>query len=1393
MEPHLDMTLPLSPLARWSLIVQPEDEARKPKVRRTQSRKRAKAGPLKHFVDLPLDVVYEVGGILRAGGKANGHWSQIVSHLKPLDLLNLSRSSKGFRDFFLSRSSAALWRTVLHRLGGGIPPCPHDLTEPQYASLLFDKFCMACGTTIHVVLTDFKLKLKLCNSCKDVNICFGCDAYGLHGETASVAFQTIPRWSGWTPTRRRQHRLEDLQLNSNQHLPNAEFFKPELELAVAWISSLGDLKTESVAEFNSLVTQLGQHATALTKEGLAIELWMENYRKEEAVEMREERFKKISKEIKALRWDEQYFPQQGDPDFAAWDKFLHEEKELTDRRFAVTRTKMTNIYDRRRKEHLTKVLLERVQAYWIKYRSIHPPEERRRMPGWGDIEHMPVVQSFVDEHYSAFTDVILDEFMQQIIAATQHFFTAVKRDLDIILSCGIFHSPNFSLLEMARAVFICGDSALDAAYLPSESSSLVVKAYPEVVEYLVDASPHTSWSLIRPYSSPLLHDVTREVLEALNILVTATRNDVRALEPFECTCYHPDYTGRLSFEKLINHVYKERRWHRYMAGNASNLNRQVLLGLLWNSHSGHELSKRVRLISPEKNTGVSSSGESSGASFSTALASSFYCAYCYAITGDTYPVAHQDAEWHMMYRHSRPRAPGDLCSLEELERNKAPSAQMWNTLSSLDDDLFSSEFKDAEFEEEFNLWFDDHAATTEISHPSGGADENGDRLSLIILPYGEGAPKKKTGGRYKGKGIAGKLRHFVDLPLDIVYEIISHMRPIDLLNLSRASKDFRAFFLSRDTAVFWRRVFSRLGDVPPCPEDLNEPQYASLLFDKFCMLWLPGLWDDAWNDHDGLRHRTQVFVCAGDKLDGAEEDDDIYDMESAFSMLPRFLELGGIGWRYRFEAERNGPWDNYFKPELRLAIRAIKDLETWSMEAPEEYRAFVTGLQIRATSTMNEMKAMRWEERYFPDPCHDNWCKWNKFLHDRKELTDRGWVQLRPRLTAIYEQCKKDRQVKVLLGQLEAHWTRRRSTKHPQPSEVRHMLPPWADVNDRFHPIRTIQDFALKNFDSCSDDAIEQFITDIEQNSSLLLERIKAHWIYYRARNPPAVRRCMPGWGDIEHESRYFLIPQKFSIQNYIQQCTDHDLERLMGVITYHTQDFFETVKRDLESIRQYPFVSCDINEAGGLFLCDQLPSTPLNPSPPVIKPYPQVIEHLVDASPLEPWCIIRPRHSSCLFEVLQDVIYALRLPLGSTRTDALALGWVVCKCRHPRFSGPITFDLLVKHVYEEQSWHRSMKASATFVTHCSPDLLWNSHSGDNLLNLVDVAPTHEQPEDSLVDMSSSWSRGDSTTMIGPYPLVSEDADWHMFYRHGTYRTPNDVDELLNLQRRYPSHQLFAA
>ncbi|KAJ3505897.1 hypothetical protein NLJ89_g7170 [Agrocybe chaxingu] len=71
--------------------------------------------------------------------------------------------------------------------------------------------------------------------------------------------------------------------------------------------------------------------------------------------------------------------------------------------------------------------------------------------------------------------------------------------------------------------------------------------------------------------------------------------------------------------------------------------------------------------------------------------------------------------------------------------------------------------------------------------------------------------------------------------VDITY-LFWEALPVDLLNLARTSRRFRATFMSKTALGVWKRVLERIPDLPECPKDLTHPQYASLMFEKFCMM-----------------------------------------------------------------------------------------------------------------------------------------------------------------------------------------------------------------------------------------------------------------------------------------------------------------------------------------------------------------------------------------------------------------------------------------------------------------------------------------------------------------------------------------------------------------------------
>ncbi|ELU42957.1 F-box-like domain-containing protein [Rhizoctonia solani AG-1 IA] len=86
-------------------------------------------GALRGVIGLPIEILIEVLGYLALP-----------------DTLALSRSSKFFRRILMNPSAATLnvWRASIENVPG-LPSCPKDLSEPQYAALIYSHHCTYLG------------------------------------------------------------------------------------------------------------------------------------------------------------------------------------------------------------------------------------------------------------------------------------------------------------------------------------------------------------------------------------------------------------------------------------------------------------------------------------------------------------------------------------------------------------------------------------------------------------------------------------------------------------------------------------------------------------------------------------------------------------------------------------------------------------------------------------------------------------------------------------------------------------------------------------------------------------------------------------------------------------------------------------------------------------------------------------------------------------------------------------------------------------------------------------------------------------------------------------------------------------------------------------------------
>ncbi|KAF8141131.1 hypothetical protein EV363DRAFT_1307184 [Boletus edulis] len=91
----------------------------------------------------------------------------IAEYLHPKDLLSLSRTCQSLRELLMDKSSTFVWKTARRQVDG-LPDCPPDLTEQEYADLVFDAHCHMCGRRVRTVL--WYIRRRYCADCKVENL-----------------------------------------------------------------------------------------------------------------------------------------------------------------------------------------------------------------------------------------------------------------------------------------------------------------------------------------------------------------------------------------------------------------------------------------------------------------------------------------------------------------------------------------------------------------------------------------------------------------------------------------------------------------------------------------------------------------------------------------------------------------------------------------------------------------------------------------------------------------------------------------------------------------------------------------------------------------------------------------------------------------------------------------------------------------------------------------------------------------------------------------------------------------------------------------------------------------------------------------------------------------------
>ncbi|KAJ3965825.1 hypothetical protein EV361DRAFT_872885, partial [Lentinula raphanica] len=246
-------------------------------------------------------------------------------------------------------------------------------------------------------------------------------------------------------------------------------------------------------------------------------------------------------------------------------------------------------------------------------------------------------------------------------------------------------------------------------------------------------------------------------------------------------------------------------------------------------------------------------------------------------------------------------------------------------------------------------------------------------------------------------------RMLTDVPIEVVNMIFCYLDSRDLLVLSRTCKLLRSHLLTKSKTVedIWRTARLNVeGNPPPLPEDLNEIQYAHLMFDPDCHNFIPS--------RPSKSYPAREFkVGYSFSLAGNHNDITIIDFKVAQQLKAQYMSLeseedrrswltqkrnehqaiGTSGKRTFKHARLCEAW---YKGQQEQRTVQIVDLRAERLNAILS-RLEVIGLRKDAELILEGKSNFNRSSELADLPC----------IKQPKELTDGSWTRIKPKLIKI--------------------------------------------------------------------------------------------------------------------------------------------------------------------------------------------------------------------------------------------------------------------------------------------------------------------------------------------------------------------------------------------------------
>ncbi|KAJ3554746.1 hypothetical protein NM688_g2947 [Phlebia brevispora] len=626
------------------------------------------------------------------------------------------------------------------------------------------------------------------------------------------------------------------------------------------------------------------------------------------------------------------------------------------------------------------------------------------------------------------------------------------------------------------------------------------------------------------------------------------------------------------------------------------------------------------------------------------------------------------------------------------------------------------------------------------------------RISALSRMYSRMNEPVKSDGRIPRRGRNdGKLSQLMDMPVDVFLEIASHMKPLDLLQLSRVSQHFRRIFTSKSSRSLWISARKNVSHLPDPPAILSETKYAALLFEYRCFAC--GVGRSPKVDH-ALSVRFcgacwKANVVKGKTLLKQHRDAN----PTVLTLIPHEYHMyGGV------DPKMNGEWNTYYVPEFEAVLDHYLSLPEdqreeyieerrvhaqtmheharavyqWDVRVKEEQmKEDEKARQSRQKSIEEKLLAMGYTEEDFPPSWHPSW---STYVSQPRVLTPRIWKHIEPKLVEAIKQYREEERKRAL----ESRVRQRCKELHDfygvyvaQLPEDFGPLPVYSQLNK----LTAINAFLRENnaetpvtqerFDAIVPQEMVRYTADFTM-ATIKLMQDKLRALQGRVETVKATIATAATTGNIASESHvlrqlenevnkiYDLqaeLPFKEEVLSTAEQETetgeeeeeegdDTSMDEEGVAIGATPIDKLAYTEEDLATCREV------LSRARLLFKCDFCYGGDRRHWNFLELAAHIRAEHL--ATPMSPYRTYGPYQFDLMgcVEVV-DILNALDLPRNTKYADINKK--IACMCANPKFVQPASFGQLIGHIQCERDWMETAQRRLRHINDTG-EVLHNDH-----------------------------------------------------------------------------------